>query len=58
MNQEKIGLFIRELRKEKNMTQEQLAENLGVTDKSVSRWENGKTMPDYTLLKPLCDELG
>ena len=57
MNQEKIGKFISELRKEKNMTQEQLAEKLGVTDKSISRWENGKTMPDYSLLKDLCDIL-
>lgn len=58
MNQDKIGRFIASLRKEKNMTQEQLAEKLGVTDKSVSRWENGKTMPDISLFKPLCDELG
>ena len=57
MDQEKIGKFIAELRKEKNMTQEQLAEKMGVTDKSISRWENGKTMPDYTLLKDLCNEL-
>jgi len=49
MNQEKIGNFIRKLRKEKDLTQEQLAEKLGVTDKSVSRWENGKTMPDFTI---------
>lgn len=58
MNQDKIGRFIANLRKEKNMTQEQLAEKLGVTDKSISRWENGKTMPDISLFKPLCDELG
>ena len=57
MDQEKIGKFIAELRKEKNITQEQLAEKLGVTSKSISRWENGKTMPDYTLLKDLCNEL-
>lgn len=57
MNQEKIGKFIAELRKEKSMTQEQLAEKLGVTDKSISRWENGKTMPDISLFKTLCDEL-
>ena len=42
MDQEKIGKFIFELRKEKNLTQEQLAEKMGVTDKSISRWENGK----------------
>lgn len=57
MNQEEIGKFISELRKDKNMTQEQLAEKLGVTSKSISRWENGKTMPDYSLMKQLCDEL-
>ena len=50
MDQEKIGKFIAELRKEKNMTQEQLAEKMGVTDKSISRWENGKTMPDISML--------
>ena len=57
MEQEKIGKFIAELRKEKNITQEQLAEKLDVTSKSISRWENGRTMPDYTLLKDLCNEL-
>ncbi len=57
MNQEKIGLFIAQLRKEKNLTQEQLAEKLGITNKSVSRWENGKNMPDYSILKDLCEIL-
>ena len=57
MNQEKIGMFISELRKEKNMTQEQLAQKLNVTDKAVSKWENGRCMPDISLLKMLCDEL-
>lgn len=54
MNQEKIGSFIAELRKEKNITQEELAEKLGVNVKSVSRWENGKNLPDHSLLKDLC----
>lgn len=58
MNQDKIGKFISDKRKEKNLTQEQLAEKLGVTDRSVSNWENGKNMPDLSLFKPLCDELG
>ena len=58
MDQIKIGKFISDLRKQKNLTQENLAEKLGVTSKSVSRWENGNTMPDYSLLKDLCDELG
>lgn len=57
MNQEKIGNFIAQCRKNKNITQEKLAEKLGVTSKSISRWENGKTMPDYSLLKDLCNEL-
>lgn len=57
MNQEKIGMFIAQERKNKNLTQEQLANKLGVTSKSISRWENGKTMPDISLFEPLCDEL-
>ena len=57
MNQEKIGKFIAQCRKNKNITQEQLAEKLGVTNKSVSRWENGKNMPDYSILKELCNIL-
>ena len=58
MDQEKIGKFIANLRKEKNLTQEQLAEKLGVTDKSVSRWENGRCLPDVSLYKDLCNILG
>lgn len=57
MDQIKIGKFILNCRKEKGITQEQLAEKLGVTSKSISRWENGNTMPDYTLLKDLCNAL-
>ena len=58
MNQEKIGKFIVECRKENKLTQEQLAEKLGVTDRSVSNWENGICLPDCSLYKPLCDVLG
>ena len=58
MNQEKIGKFIAESRKKKKLTQAELAEKLGVTDKSVGNWENGRNMPDLSLFKPLCDELG
>ena len=58
MNQEKIGKFIAKSRKDKKMTQSELAEKLGVTDKSVGNWENGRNMPDLSLFKPLCDELG
>lgn len=57
MNQEKIGRFIAECRKSKNLTQSKLAEYLGVTDRSVSNWENGKNMPDLSLFKPLCEIL-
>ena len=57
MNQEKIGKFISECRKSKKITQSQLAEQLGVTDRSVSNWENGKNMPDLSLWKPLCEIL-
>ena len=58
MNQEKIGKFIAKLRKEKNMTQLQLSLKLGVTDRAISKWENGRGMPDLSLMKPLCNELG
>lgn len=57
MNQEKIGAFIRDVRKERGFTQEQLAEKLGVSQRSVSRWETGKTMPDYALLPGICEVL-
>lgn len=57
MDQRQIGRFIMECRKEKGLTQAQLAEILGVSDKSVSRWENGKTMPDLSLYEPLCKAL-
>ena len=57
MNQEKIGKFIANLRKEKNMTQQDLAKKLGVTDRAISKWENGRGLPDYSLLQDLCDTL-
>ena len=57
MNQEKIGKFILKCRKEKKLTQTELAEKLGVTDKSVSNWENGRNMPDLSLFKTLCEIL-
>lgn len=53
MNQEKIGKFVAKLRKEKNMTQQELAKKLNVTDKAVSKWENGRCLMDISLLKPL-----
>ena len=58
MNQERIGKFISKCRKDKKMTQSELAEKLGVTDRSIGNWENGRNMPDLSLFKPLCDALG
>ncbi len=55
IDQIKIGGFLRELRKEKELTQEQLAEKFGVSSRSVSRWENGNTMPDLGILVELAD---
>ena len=57
MDQEKIGKFIAECRRQRKMTQSELGERLGVTEKSISNWENGRNMPDLSLFKPLCDEL-
>jgi putative ABC transport system ATP-binding protein len=54
MNQGKIGAFISERRKAKGWTQSQLAEKLGITDKAVSKWETGRSMPDLSLFMPLC----
>lgn len=50
MDQQKIGMFLKELRRERSLTQEEAAEILGVSNRSVSRWENGVTMPDLDLL--------
>ena len=57
MNQEKIGKFIAKLRKEKNMTQVELGNKLGVTKNAVSKWERGLCLMDMSLLKPLCEIL-
>ena len=58
MDQEKIGKFISTLRKEKNMTQQELADKLGITDRAISNYENGRRLPDYSIIKDLCKELG
>lgn len=58
MDLDNIGKFIKEMRKTRNLTQEELAEKLGVNNRTVSRWENGKNMPDISLYKPLCEVLG
>ncbi len=57
MNQVKIGRFIAERRKLENLTQFQLAEKLGVTDRAVSKWENGRAMPDSSIMLELCSIL-
>ena len=58
MDQKKIGKFIAQCRKQKNMTQQELAERLNVSDRTIGNWENGRNMPDLSMFKPLCDELG
>ena len=58
MDQLKTGKFIAELRKEKGLTQMQLAERLGITDKAVSKWERGIAMPDSSIMIELCNILG
>ena len=58
MNQLKIGKFIADCRKQKNLTQMQLAEKLNITDKAISKWERGIAMPDSSIMLELCDILG
>lgn len=57
MDQHNIGIFLAAKRREKNLTQEQLADRLGVSNKTISKWENGKCMPDYSVIELLCNEL-
>lgn len=57
MNQAAIGSYIARKRKEQNLTQEQLAQQLGVSNKTISKWENGKCMPDYGIIQALCEAL-
>ena len=58
MDQIKIGKFIANCRKQKNLTQMQLSEKIGVTDKAISKWERGIAMPDSSIMLELCDILG
>ena len=58
MNQKEIGKFIAKSRKEKKLTQMQLAEKLNITDRAVSKWETGKSMPDSSIMLELCNILG
>lgn len=57
MDQQKIGRFIAQMRKEKSLTQRGLADTLCISDKTVSKWENGKGMPEVSLMMPLCEAL-
>ena len=57
MNQTTIGNYIAQKRRAQNLTQEQLAEKLGVSNKTISKWENGKCMPDYSIIQKLCTAL-
>lgn len=58
MDQVKIGSFIAQCRKEKNMTQRQLADILGISDKAISKWETGRGLPEAGCMAPLCEALG
>ena len=58
MDQEKIGKFILEMRKQKGLTQKELAELVGISDKTISKWECGNSMPDISYLEGLCNSLG
>lgn len=58
MDQVKIGMFIAQCRREKNMTQRQLAEKLGLSDKTISKWETGKGLPEAGFMAPLSEILG
>ena len=58
MDQIKIGSFIAECRKEKNLTQAELAQKFGISDRAVSKWENGRCLPDAAIMLGLCEVLG
>ena len=57
MNQTAIGSYIAHKRREQSLTQEQLAQQLGVSNKTISKWENGTCMPDYSIIQKLCDAI-
>ena len=57
MDQFKIGKFIAEMRKEQSYTQRQLADILGISDKTISKWETGNGLPEVSLMMPLCNAL-
>ena len=55
MEKETLGAFVCELRKEKQMTQKEMAEKLGITDKAISKWERGLSYPDISMLEPIAE---
>ena len=57
MNQDKISKLIKDLRKKNNLTQNEFAKEFNVTYQAVSKWENGKNLPDINVLKEICDKL-
>ena len=57
MDQLQVGKFIQKLRKDKELTQKELAEMICISDKTISKWENGISMPDTSMLEPLCSVL-
>lgn len=58
MNQEKIGKFIKEIRTKEHLSQQKFAQKYGVTYQAVSKWENGKNIPDISILKQMCEDYG
>ena len=58
MDQAKIGKFIADCRREQGLTQAQLAEKVGVSDRAVSKWENGRSLPDSSIMLDVCDAIG
>ena len=58
MDQIKTGLFLRQLRREHGWTQEAFAEKLGISEKTVSKWETGRGMPEVSFMLPVCELLG
>lgn len=58
MDQTKVGRFIAQCRKEKSMTQRQLADEIGISDKAISKWETGRGLPEAACMVPLCEVLG
>lgn len=56
MDQERIGKFIQEKRKKANLTQKELSEKLNISEKTISKWEFGKGLPEASLIQPLCKE--